>query len=124
MELLTTNTLQKIYKYILLLMTLNSCTYNYIEDEALPELVSYKQHIQVIFNNNCIACHNGQYTLPDLRAEESFEALTSGEYINSEIPSESKLILKIKDNHPYTDIPTQREIDLILNWIEQGALNN
>lgn len=114
----------KTFKYIVLLITLNSCTYNYIEDEELPELVSYEQHIQVIFDNNCTICHDGQYTLPDLRTENSYEALTSGGYINIDTPSESKLILKINDNHPYTDIPTQSDINFILEWIEQGALNN
>lgn len=116
--------MQKLFKYIILLSILNSCTYNYIEDEIVTGSVSYQQHIQVIFNNNCIACHDGEYTQPDLRAEKSFEALTLGGYINTESPSESKIILKINDNHPYADIPTQYEIESILKWIEQGALNN
>ena len=114
----------KILKHIaLLLLLMGSCTYNYIEPELIPDLVSYEQHVQAVFDNNCTACHNGHYAVPDLSAAVSYEALISGGFIDTVTAEDSKLILKMSDNH-YGGTLTSSEIDMVTKWIEQGALNN
>ena len=100
-----------------------SCTYNYIQPEETPDLVSYEQHIQPIFNNNCIACHNGNYASPNLNEGFSFDALIYGSYIDTTSLTNSTLIIKINDQH-YGGMPSSSEIDMITKWIEKGALNN
>lgn len=115
--------MRKMLKYFILLLFMGSCTYNYIEPELIPDLVSYEQHVQAVFDNACIVCHDGQYAVPDLSAAVSYEALMSGGFIDTVTAEVSKLILKISDNH-YGGTLTSSEIDMFTKWIEQGALNN
>jgi len=110
-------------KYIALLLSMVSCTYNYIELEETPDLVSYEHHVQPIFSNNCIACHNGNYAYPNLNEGFSFDALIYGNYIDTTTLTSSKLIIKINDQH-YGGTLSSSEIDIITKWIEEGALNN
>ncbi len=120
------------YKYIrgLLLISIiffvASCEWEKTEPldpSDLPETVSYGEHIQPVFDANCVKCHGGS-TAPDLRAENSYFDLTSGNYIDTDIPENSYLYQKIccgASMEPYAD---DYERALILKWIEQGAEDN
>lgn len=105
---------------------LSGCRYDYIEfapTEPTVE-VSYKEHIVPIFEKSCIVCHNGQLALPNLTGDGSYSELIDGGYINTTDIEESKLIIKLNDNHPYAGTPLSSEKDLISQWITEGALNN
>ena len=82
---------------------------------------SLQTDIQPIFNDKCIECHKGNRP-PDLREGKSHTSLTEGGYV--ELPGEtSELYLKITsgDHIPRS---TDTEKQMILFWINQGALNN
>lgn len=108
--------------------------------------VSYATQIQPIFTNNCAGCHsvNG---IADLRGialrlttEESFGGLVNQSSVQDDsftlvIPGDaatSLLVEKIESNNPtvgarmplFGPALKQAEVDLIKNWIDQGAMNN
>ena len=102
---------------------LSSCEkYTYMPEVINPvDSVHFATEIQPIFNANCISCH-GAIKAPDLREGHSYNALTTGGYVD--LPGEtSVLYLKItsSDHAPRTtDVDKQK----ILIWINQGANNN
>jgi len=128
--------MKKIVLFFMLIglgLTLNSCYYNKfpIVDPNPPAVdISFATEIQPIFNNNCVACHNGSLD-PDLRTGNSYNALTSipGSIIPGDA-SGSELIEMLEHNPanpnpmpPSSPISTTK-ITLIKNWINQGAKNN
>ncbi len=115
-------------------LTLNSCYYNKypIVDPNPPAVdISFATEIQPIFNNNCIACHNGTLN-PDLRVGNSYNALMALP-VGSIIPGNadgSELMGMLNheagaDNPMPPDAPiSSSKINLIRQWINQGAKNN
>jgi hypothetical protein len=78
--------------------------------------------IQPIFNGNCISCH-GSNKVPDLREGKSWESLTKGGFVN--LPGdESRLYKHMTTNSQHIPRSTDEEKLKVLNWINQGALNN
>lgn len=55
---------------------------------------------------------------------EPFDNLIEGGYINVDVPEESKLVVKINNNHPSASSPSDGEKQLILQWINEGAVPN
>jgi hypothetical protein len=102
---------------------LSSCEkYSYTPEVVNPtDSVHFQAEIQPIFNANCISCH-GAIKAPDLRDGHSYNALTSGGYVD--LPGEeSKLYTKMigPDHTPRSsDVDKQK----VLIWINQGAHNN
>jgi hypothetical protein len=83
--------------------------------------VLFQDEIQPIFNSKCIDCHNGtQY--PNLTDGKSYEALSKGGLITP--PGEtSGLYLKMTgSSHILRSSDIEKQT--VLNWINQGALNN
>ena len=74
--------------------------------------VSFKVNVQPILENKCVSCHNGN-RFPDLRTHQSINANSSRirqQVVNRTMPVGGSL--------------PNSEIELIRNWIDQGALNN
>lgn len=137
-------------KYILLfnlvLLILVSCNNNsqngIIEEDLIEENeistnnvvenagVSFSKDIQPLLDHDCISCHDY------LESSVSYKMLTthnstsvgSAQYINTDNPTESYFYLKLKEEPPCgTSMGgqwTNDEIQLVLKWIEEGALNN
>ena len=111
------------------LFAMPSCTY----DKVLPYEpdpgveVFFSQDIIPIFNDNCTSagCHNGTVA-PDLRPENAYDALWTGGYINVEVPEESELYLWMTDvKGPMPPLGANATNNaMVLQWIEQGALDN
>lgn len=96
--------------------------YSYLIEEIDPTVpVRFNTEIQPIFTNYCIMCHKGTRP-PDLRAENSYEALTTGGYVDSPA-ADSELYKKITTGSHASYIPKETDKQLIYNWIEQGAKN-
>jgi len=124
----TTRIIQ-IFTGIGVLFAIPSCTY----DEVLPYKpdpgveVFFAQDIVPIFNSSCnvAGCHNGTVA-PDLRPENAYDALWTGGYINVEIPAESELYLWMTEvKGPMPPLGTNATNNAtVLQWIEQGALEN
>jgi mono/diheme cytochrome c family protein len=103
-----------------------SCEYEKKEalnPDDLPEVVRYSEHIQPVFDANCIKCHNGS-TSPDLRSENSYFDLSSGNFIDTDNPENSYLYEKINGSGSMAQYADDYDRALILKWITQGAEDN
>lgn len=112
--------------FICTLALFSACEYEKLEEVDLgdlPEVVSLSEHIQPVFDDNCIKCHGGS-TPPDLRAENAYFDLISGNYIDTENPENSFLYVKISGSGSMAQYANDYERALILKWIEQGAEDN
>jgi len=101
----------------------SSCDkYSYPLPVVDPDVtVLFQNDIQPIFNSNCTDCHNGtQY--PNLTEGKSYNALSTGGLIVP--PGEtSGLYLKMTEaSHALRSSDIEKQT--VLNWINQGALNN
>lgn len=103
--------------YFLLFFT--SCTYNEIileeiDNECATEISpSFSNCVQPIINSHCVNCHheNSQWSLVD--------------YISIKNMVENKnLIGRIKTDMPPNGILPENEIQIIENWINDGAKDN
>ena len=109
----------------------SSCKY----DEILPfepdpgVVVKFNADIIPIFNANCSisGCHNGSGHVPDLRSSVAYDELWGGGYINIQVPEQSELYLWMTGTERLSmppGIPNATNNAKVLQWIEQGALNN
>ncbi|TCK68930.1 hypothetical protein DFQ05_0440 [Winogradskyella wandonensis] len=122
----------KNYKYILatlLISVMLSCT-NVSEEDLIdntppPVLVSFQDDIKPIFDNNCVTCHGD--------TPQNFGAQTS-------LRNHGEIVFGIENNNlvnrisaqpgeagamPLTGVRLpQNLIDLIIQWQEEGLLDN
>ncbi|PUZ26913.1 Planctomycete cytochrome C [Chitinophaga costaii] len=86
--------------------------------------VTFAKYIVPLFSSNCTTCHSGNES-PDLRAANAYNALTSGKYVVSGDAASSVLYQKVSSGEmPPGGGLKQSDVDLIKNWINNGALNN
>lgn len=102
---------------------LSSCEkYSYTPEVVNPtDSVHFQAEIQPIFTANCISCH-GAIKAPDLRDGHSYEALTTGGYVN--LPGETSKLYTKMTSPEHTPRSTDVDKQLVLIWINQGARNN
>lgn len=128
-------------KYISIFMVTSlilACTkdkgpFNTVEDvQFSPEdTVSYAVHVQPIFDVSCTNCHNATHAKLDLLPAVSYNQLLfngfSAPYVDTSNAPQSKLykhLTGVLSIMPPQGAIQQSEQDLILKWIEQGALDN
>ncbi len=107
-----------------------ACYNDTFPDESqipLPENVSYAQEIQPIWNQSCVSCHQGNQD-PDLRASVSFNILTTEGWV---IPgnADGSILFRSLIGDGVSLMPpgnplTTAKINLVKQWINEGALNN
>ena len=120
------NKIRQILAAILLIAAVeafSSCEkYSFTLPVADPDMTVYfAADVQPIFNANCISCHNGTKA-PDLREGKSYKYLTTYGYVI--LPGEtSRLYVKMTSND-HTARSTANDKGKVLNWINQGTLNN
>ena len=116
-----------------MLLMMGSCYYDDPPQpsEIDPELVSFNNHIVPIFERACDSpgCHDTGAVPPDLTAENAYDALVSGGYVNTTLPTSSTLYLRVEGTSAGGIMPPegrlpQSEVDLILAWIQKGAFND
>ncbi|MGK7397862.1 MAG: DUF1553 domain-containing protein [Candidatus Cyclobacteriaceae bacterium M3_2C_046] len=93
--------------------------------------ISFNQDIRPILNDNCLACHGGvkkESGFSLLFEEEAFSPNESGKVaIIPGKPAESELYKRINHHDPELRMPPQsdpldpEQVELIRNWIRQGA---
>ena len=138
--------MKKLYYYSLILIILISFQSCYkdvgpIEGEGgatdIPaEGISYSQHVQPIYDQNCISCHPSSGNL-DLTAGNSYAETVnvnasaySGKLVVPGDPEASVLYKKIDGSGAYgTNMPiggslSSTQINTIKQWILEGAQNN
>ena len=94
--------------------------------------VNYESQIQPIFNNNCVFCHqNGGSATLNLATYSgvmsggwSGPAIIAGDYQNSLLYQRIIQPTGTDGSMPPNDPLSQAQIDLIAQWIEEGARNS
>lgn len=115
----------------LLYLSFSSCKKDFLVPEAvnIPDTVSFSNDVLPIFAENCISsgCHNTGAIAPDLTEANAYSSLISYGFTNTSDPESSTLYLRMngttKPMPPTGKLP-QSKVDLVLKWIEQGALDN
>jgi hypothetical protein len=108
-----------------------SCQYEWIEQEppdpndTVPQVVSFSADIIPIFERGCNAgvCHGGGVE-PDLRAENAYLSLGDNNQIDLVTPENSVLYKKMATGGSMNKYTEFGEPELVLKWIQQGALDN
>jgi hypothetical protein len=98
------------------------------DPNAPPQDVSFSGDIQPIFNANCVTsgCHDDKPAHnPTLVAGRSYNALVSGGFVDTTVPTNSILYNEVKSGAmPPTGALKQSQVQMILDWIRLGAPNN
>jgi len=120
---------------VTLIVSFSSCYYDGIIEPPTDQPIdntplSFKTDIQPIFDANCIACHNGNLN-PDLRDGNSYAALSAipgsivaGDANGSELVDMLEHKAGVDNPMPPSAPMASTNINLIITWINQGALNN
>jgi len=112
-----------------LMALLSGCEYEFVEPEKAPPIateVSFANDIIPIFNASCnlSGCHAVGAFSPILAPSVAFSNLTQGtKYVNTANPSQS-LIYTAMATGSMKSFSTPAQANLVLAWIQQGALNN
>ena len=94
--------------------------YSIIIETADPVVpVLFKTEVQPIFNANCITCHGGAIS-PDLR--DCYNTLKNGGFVNK--PGITSRLYVQMTSSSHESRSTAVDKSKVLNWINQGALNN
>ncbi|MCB0688603.1 MAG: hypothetical protein KDC53_18825 [Saprospiraceae bacterium] len=114
---------------IISISTFTSCEYEFIEPEqvVIPDVISFSDDIQPIFNSGCniSGCHAAGFSILDLSPANAYNELIGKGLINVDVPDQSEIYLKLTDSRgTHKDRSTPGEQALILEWIVKGAKNN
>jgi|WetSurMetagenome_2_1015567.scaffolds.fasta_scaffold1104203_2 hypothetical protein len=110
------------------LLVLAACTSKTIVPVPVPTgPVSFSSDIVPIFNSGCAitGCHVAGNVAPDLTESKAYNSLMTMNLVDTLNPAGSVLYVKVSPggtmNH-YIQNPA--DVQIILNWITQGAKNN
>jgi hypothetical protein len=98
---------------------------------AITRTVSFATDLVPIMTKSCAisGCHNTGGHVPDLTANNAFNSLTVGNYVNTSAPETSQVYLWLTGKKS-TPMPQGQPNNpssinqLMLAWITQGAKNN
>ena len=114
-----------------ILMLTPSCDYGYVEPVIIdiPDTVSFSNDIIPIFNNNCneSGCHSTGGIAPDLTPQNAYFELWLYGMVDTANAESSTLYIRMASTSnpmPPTGKLTDDKVQLVLAWIEQGALDN
>ncbi len=118
--------LTKSIVFVLAVLLFSSCYYDVIIEEEIDATtkISFTDDVIPVFNSSCVSCHDGIVAYPDLSSANAYQSLISGNYINTEDATSSTLIQKLNEDHPFEGAITSAELQKIILWINQGALDN
>ena len=115
---------------LILMVSLSSCYYNDVLEDITPPNndVSFATDIQPIFNAECASCHNGSLD-PDLSEGNSyiFITVTDPDQVVPNDADGSELyqrLIGIGNIMPPSGALSNTDINLVKDWINQGAKNN
>ena len=93
-----------------------------------PQPVSFSGDLIPIFTSNCAlsGCHDAVPThKPSLVAENAYNSLIDGGYVNTAVPIASTIYLEIKSGSmPPSGALKASDTQKVLDWIRNGAPNN
>jgi hypothetical protein len=88
---------------------------------STTDTLHFSVDIQPIFTANCVSCHSATRA-PDLRAGKSFQALTTGGFVN--LPGETCELYTVMIGSDHAARSSDADKQKVLIWVNQGALNN
>ena len=94
------------------------------------DTISFSEEILPLFVSGCAQsiCHGSGAEPPDLTPARAYSALIDGGYVNVSDPLSSELYLWLIGEGGRDIMPIsgrdERLIELVLGWMQQGALNN
>lgn len=110
------------------LFTWQSCQYDWIEEEPVitPDTVSFSGDLIPIFNAGCNSsvCHGKGGTPPDLTPDNAYTSLFEENQIDLAVPENSVLYKKMAPGGSMNKYTSPGDPDVVLKWIQQGALDN
>jgi hypothetical protein len=93
--------------------------------------VSFSEDVQAIFDRKCTACHPVSYPYLDLRRERSYEQLVrvsarTRPAFERVLPGRPELsyLLTHPPDPSLAGLLTEKELELIARWIDEGAKDN
>jgi hypothetical protein len=112
--------------YFVCFLGLSSCEkYSFKPPEIDPGTqVSYSNDIQPLFDSKCLTCHSSGKNHPYLNAEDSYDELITGAYVDTIVPESSVLYIQMTSNSSHKSMLNDLQDETILLWIQQGAKNN
>ena len=115
------------------MLMMASCQYKFIVEPVIPppnpeDTVYFSTDVLPIWNddNNCTSCHFPGATSPDLTPANVYIDITSKGMVNTETPDQSSIYLfpsPETTTHSWKKY-SNAQAATMLQWIEQGALNN
>lgn len=112
---------------------LASCQYKYTIEPIIPppdptDTIFFSTDVAPIWSNGdfCTQCHKTGATKPDLTAANAYADITGMGLVNTDSPASSIIYdypLKGTSTHSWKKY-SDSQAAIILQWIEQGALNN
>lgn len=110
-----------------LMALLSGCEYEFVEPEKVPVVtqVSFATDVIPIFNASCnmSGCHSAGGTSPDLSPANAYNSLSQGGLIDTANPAGSEIYVVITTGS-MKSFATPTQANMILTWIQKGALNN
>jgi len=110
-----------------MMLLLTSCEYDFVEPDNTPPpaTISFTTDVMPVFNESCnmSGCHATGAAEPDLSPANAYSSLVDGGFINTSDPASSLLYTSMATGSmkPFS---TTSQTNLILAWIQKGALNN
>jgi hypothetical protein len=107
---------------------MQSCDYAWVEEEPVevPETVSFSNDIIPIFERGCNAgvCHGSGGVIPELTPDNAYTSLFDNNQIDLNVPENSILYTKMAPGGSMNKYTEAGDIEFVLAWIQQGALDN
>jgi mono/diheme cytochrome c family protein/roadblock/LC7 domain-containing protein len=102
------------------------------DESAVPESVSYHEHIRPLFQAKCQGCHQPAKAKGDYNMTEVTKLIAGGESGAAVVPAkpDESYLIELVTQQPGEDRPemppkdeplTSRELAMVRKWIEQGA---
>lgn len=113
-----------------IMMSFTACEWEeYQVSDVVKEDVSFSQDIIPIFEADCnsIGCHAAGAIPPDLSPANAYQDLFDTDMIDLDNPANSELYVRMIDVQapmPLSGVLSPSVTNLVLKWIEEGALDN
>lgn len=96
-----------------------------VDPDGPPQQVSFSQELAPMFEANCAiaGCHVSGAHKPYLKANESYNQITGGGFVNTNFPKLSILYTAVYGEMAQY-LPSSAKKQKVYDWIRNGAPNN
>ena len=96
-----------------------------VDPDGPPQQVSFAQELAPMFETNCAlaGCHVSGAHKPYLKANESYNQITGGGFVNTTFPKMS-ILYKAVYGEMAQYLPSAANKQKVYDWIRNGAPNN